>query len=166
MRRALWLFAAALAACQFDPYGSEYTRTKPLEASIAGTYVPTQKTLTMMREKGHYPQVQSSIVLRLDGRLILTNIPDWWLDGFGKSKGGFDSGEGRWSLDNAQGFWELILDVDSARNFSSQDHNPRGIGTAIAVINEKPPYLLHLTVGDPDMGDAMQFELKDSRDAG
>lgn len=156
----LILFASLLAGCQFDPYTSDYTTTKPLASNLVGVYVPTQKTQTYIQSMGNYPSVKMSITLFRDGTFNFNNIPDMWNtwgESFGKFKGKFDSGSGQWSMRKGQDWWSVMLDFTSTTGFNSEKMKGRFV-TSIMLVGEKPPYLLHLTVGDPDSGDAMQFE--------
>ena len=166
LSRVILLCVICVSGCQFDPGGDSYTRKEPIPSSLVGAYVPTAATLTFIRTKGHYPTTQSTIELHKDGSFVLTNVPDWWQNRFGTPGGGFDSGLGQWSVVNLQGAWQIELTFDSTKDFSSSHNSPRGLVTYISLIGEASPYTLHLTVGDPDMGDAMQYTRTRGSNAG
>ena len=126
----------------------QFTRSQPAEEDIAGTWRPTAETLADIRERGHYPAGEPQLILREDHTFIMRDMPDWWREGFGKSHGKFESGDGTWELSSAEGLskiWIIRL------HFS-------GFGTSVHIYRQHSPYLIFIRVGDPDTGDAMFFE--------
>jgi hypothetical protein len=158
MRPFIISLLVIFAGCQYDPYTSVYTTTQPNTNDVVGVYVADTNTLDLIAKEGHYSAVSPSITLLADGTIIITNIPDWWLTSFGEPRGGFDSGRGTWTIQKHQEWWALSVGFDDTEAFSSRNHNPGGLGTQMMLIGEKPPYRIHLTVGDPDEGKGMQFE--------
>jgi len=158
MKVVVLAMAVVLTGCQFDPFGGQYTQSRPTESALVGNYRQTSDTFQFVQQEGRYPAADSSIILRSNGTFELINVPDWWLTDFGQPRGGFDSGKGRWILINLSGSWQIELEVETTKDFASRDHEPRGLVTYLSLIGESAPYKLHLTVGDPDMGDAMQYE--------
>ena len=162
MRLRQHLVIAALplmVACQYDPYTAVFTSTRPEPSALVGTYTPTARTMAMIKRTG-YPPAESQIVLRADGTFLLERVPDWWLTDFGKPAGGFDSGSGKWSVTRSQEWWAIELDFNSIQLHSKPDLH--GLVTYAMLVGQAPPYLLHLTIGDPDVGKAMQFSLQSS----
>ena len=157
MRLAFLGLLFAFAGCQFDPYTSVYTRTEPKAEDLVGVYVPDKATARFIAE--HYPAIGTSIVLSADGTIVLQNIPDCWKTLFGTFEGGFDSGTGRWKIQKHQEWWVLGVDIWTD-GFSSREHAHIGLTTEIFLVGEKPPYIIHLTIGDPDAGQALQFTRK------
>ncbi len=137
--------AAALTSCQSDPYFGDYTRTKPAEGDLVGAWTPNQDAVARMRDKGGYDTSRSAtrFEFKADGTFSMVDMPDWWQDGLGRSHRTFRSDSGR---------WEIHQELDS---------NTWGIalsnGEFVALRRQKPPYLIHLVIGDPDLGDAMVF---------
>jgi len=151
------LLAASTMMCVFpNPDTELYTRTEPKVTDLVGNYIPTSATLDFIRNKGRYEVVDSFVVLSLDGSFEMVNMPDWWHI-FGEPKGGFDSGQGEWSVRKSQGWWELMLDFSSRENFSSEKVST-GLITDVTLVGEAPPYQLWFYVGDPDAGHVMIFE--------
>jgi hypothetical protein len=69
-----------------------YTRKKPNQRDVIGTWVPTAATIKDLQERGRYVVSRHELTLRADGTFVIVNMPDWWTDGFGESKKGFESG--------------------------------------------------------------------------
>ncbi len=157
MRSFLILTVVILAGCQYDPYTSVYTTTQPKTNDVVGVYVPDTNTVTLISKEGRYSPASPSITLLNDGTITITNIPDWWLT-FGEPHGGFDSGHGTWSIQKHQEWWALSVGFANTTQFGSLSNKPGGIGTEMMLIGDKPPYKIHLTVGDPDAGRGMQFD--------
>ena len=129
-----------------------FTRTKPNPSDLVGTWVPTDATIKDMKEQGAYTISIHQLILRADGTFEMINIPDWWKDGFGQSKKGFESGLGKWQLYEDRDPWTVWAVELEFPNFV--------VPNQIHVRRQKPPYLLHVTVGDPDSGHVMLFEKK------
>jgi hypothetical protein len=157
MRALIASLGLCLAGCQQDPYGWAYTTKKPDAADLVGNYAPDDATLKLIAEHGHYPPRPASIVLDASGRVTVTDIPDWWLTDLGRSQGGFDSGSGTWSVQPHQEWWIIGATFDSMNGFASQNHRSGGLVTGFGLVGERPPYKIHLTLGDPDDGQAMEF---------
>jgi hypothetical protein len=77
----------------------QFTRTKPLESELVGTWRPTADTLKDIRGRGHYAAATHEVVLRQDHTFSIRNMPDWWSNGFGESHGQFEAGDGTWHLE-------------------------------------------------------------------
>ena len=131
-----------------------FTRKKPENADLVGTWTPNSDTLKEIRTRGHYPQAQHEIVLRADGTFSIRNMPDWWTNGFGESGRTFSSFDGRWDLEEGKDgwtIWEIALRTPT-------------FGTSINVYQQKPPYSLFIRVGDPNNADAMIFDRTSTND--
>lgn len=159
MRSFVILVVVILAGCQRDPYTSIYTMTQPETNDVVGVYVPDTNTIALISKERHYGPARTSITLLDDGTIIITNIPDWWLT-FGESHGGFDSGHGTWSIQKHQEWWTLSVGFTDTTQFASLTNKPEGMGTEMMLVGEKPPYKIHLALGDPDSGRSMEFEKK------
>ena len=126
----------------------QFARQKPNESDLLGTWVPTPNTIKDMRANGGYAISTHELVLKPDGTFSMKNMPDWWATDFGDSKRGFQSVSGKWSLTAAAGGHDWCVDLVVGTS---------GIGF-LHVRNQKPPYLLHVGIGDPDVGHWMLFE--------
>ncbi|MES2308383.1 MAG: hypothetical protein V4507_05940 [Verrucomicrobiota bacterium] len=144
------MMSILLTACGGIKHELQFTRSKPQESDLIGLWVPTPNTLKDMEKTGGYVISKHEILLKEDGTFSMINMPDWWRDGFGDSKKGFESSEGRWELTQTQD-WTKIWDI--TLHFS-------GYGTSVKLLGQKPPYRIHIYVGDPDSGHVMLFEKK------
>ena len=155
------LAVLALSGCQYDPHTREYpaseTTPKPRVQDLSGTYFPTPEAQAFIKNQGHYPSAKTFIVLSRNGTFRFSNVPDCWHTESGDSHGKFDSGSGRWTIENYQEWWDVGLNFTNTTGFHSEKL-PNGLTTGIQLIGQKPPYRLHLTVGDPDGGKALDFE--------
>lgn len=134
-----------------------FAKTKPGLSDMVGKYIPTANTLELMRDNGYYAVNDISVTLSADNTFTMTNMPDWWNTDFGVSRGGFDSGNGQWSIIEDQEWWSLSLDFDSRIDFNSEKSLEEFI-TIIPIAKNKPPYQLWFYIGDPDDEKIMIFE--------
>ncbi len=125
-----------------------FTRTKPEIKDVIGVWTPDSQTLKDIRERGGYPPVKHELILRQDGSFSMINMPDWWRDGFGKSKKGFESGTGSWRLSKNKDIWDI---------WTIELNFPSGIAS-VNLYRQSSPYLIFIRVGDPNDGNAMFFE--------
>ena len=158
MRTLLAALTFCLAGCQYDPHTASYTKTQPKPEDLVGSYAPDSATTNLIAREGHYTQLPASIVLSADGSLTITNIPDWWGTAFGSAGGSFDAGRGTWRVIQHQEWWSVSVDFESTAQFASRQHRAESLSTSFMLVGERPPYKIHLTIGDPDDGRAMQFE--------
>jgi hypothetical protein len=126
----------------------QFTRHKPAEADLIGTWRATAATVKDIRGRGHYPAATHEIILRGDHTFSLRNMPDWWSNGFGESHRQLESGDGTWEIEPARDVWQIWV---------VRLHFP-SLTTWINLYRQKPPYLIFVRVGDPNNGDAMFFE--------
>jgi len=137
-------------SCGIELSELTFTRTKPDRSDLVGTWIPTANTIKDMKERGGYAISNHELTLQVDGSFTMTNMPDWWTDGFGESKTNFVSGSGTWELDEEK----IVRNWKVWRIFLKSPE----FGTSIHVRKQKPPYLIHITLGDPDSGLSMLFE--------
>src|ERR1051325_11230519 len=152
MRAFLFPLLLILAGCQRDPYTEVYSMKQPSTNDVVGVYAADTNTLALIAKEGHYSAASPAITLGGDGTIVITNIPDWWLTSFGEPQGGFDSGRGTWTIQKHQEWWGLSVGFTDTTHFASLSHKPGGMRTEMMLIGEKPPYKIHLIVGDPDNG--------------
>jgi hypothetical protein len=147
--KAATLCAIALLAtsCGNVARSLNLTRTKPETPDIVGVWIPDQATREYMRTKGGYDtSLETRLILEDDGDVKVLNMPDWWGNGFGVSKGSMQSEQGNWRLYQSpgSGSWEVRISLPSGTKFMS-------------LLGQKPPYNIFLYVGDPDSGEVMTF---------
>jgi hypothetical protein len=128
----------------------QFTRTKPPEVDLVGTWRPTAETVKDIRDNGHYPAATHEMVLRADHTFTMRNMPDWWRNCFGQSHGQMESGDGTWDLVPAKIVWQIWI---VRLRFSVPSFE-----TTVHLYGQRSPYLIFIRVGDPDVGDAMFFE--------
>jgi hypothetical protein len=139
---------------------SYFTTIEPKPENMAGTYVPNNETMTLIRETGHYNLTNISISLFVDGTFTMNNMPDWWMttgEKFGESNGGTDSGKGKWSIFKSASWWQIGFEFESA-TFNSREDLVDGFYTSKDIGEDQPPYTLWFYVGDADHGRVMIFE--------
>lgn len=126
----------------------QFARQKPSESELTGRWVPTSETLKDMRINGGYAISIHELILNPDRTFLMKNMPDWWSTDFGNSNKGLQSASGRWALNWISGWqsWGIDLIVGTS------------VIGSLAVRNRRPPYLIHVGVGDPDNGHFMLFE--------
>jgi hypothetical protein len=146
-RAALYVVLPLLAACD------QILVREPRPADLAGVYHLTAETRTFLENEKRYANVpDSTIELRADGSLIIRDLPDCALDGFGNAGGRFLSGHGTWTINKefiGYGLWWTILPGDSL---------PAGAIGGTAIRRRSPPYELEVNVGDPDGGQRLRYQ--------
>lgn len=143
-----------LAACQYDPYTSEYTSHRPNDSDLPGEYVATVETRELIRNAHSYPACNPQVILHADHTFEIKDVPDWFItEGDAGTK--LVSGSGTWALQQHQEWWALGI---LFRESTGQSVFKGPFGMDFMLVGEKPPYLVHMTIGDPDMGKAMQFQ--------
>lgn len=171
-----WLFLliaiCLLSGCQHDPYADWFVKKQVSDEAILGTYVVTDDTLEhfattkipALHGKALSVGREAKIVLTGDHKIYLSSIPDW--DAF-NGQVCVLSGDGVWELAKNDDF--TIVQVCLGKNYAGgkMPGCPDGeFGFQLNLFDDsllhwrshrKYP-VLHLTVGDPDSGDALQFQ--------
>ena len=127
-----------------------FTKTRPKESDLIGTYEPDAKTQKLILREGGYPSANCQIKVNADGKIELIDMPDWWENGFGESHKKLISTGGMWKLENVQNRWGISWESDN-------------ITHGVNLLGRKPPYQIHIYVGDPDSDRFMIFERKTSQ---
>jgi hypothetical protein len=126
-----------------------YTKKKPAEVDIVGSWVPTNSTLRGLSDAGYAMEGRRPvIVLEPDHKYRMTDMPDWWFGIGGQPHGQFrefreKSGKWELSLDGERG-WAVTLD-ETASGW-------------LYLRKQGPPYDMFLIVGDPDDWVSMTFQ--------
>ncbi|MCR5887044.1 hypothetical protein LRS06_04480 [Hymenobacter sp. J193] len=142
-----------MSGCQTDPWAFEYARSKPTQ-SIAGVYKPTSRTYSFL--DGAYKNVRPSrLELHSDGSFLIKDIAAIWSP-FSVA-GGFEQVQGHWSLGKHQDWWAVNLFVDQVKSADGRLIQSKS-SMPIMLIGQQAPYKLHFGIGDPDTGEALQYE--------
>ncbi len=124
--------------------------------TLVGTYTPTKETKIFLA--GIYKNVKkSSLELRSDSSFIIKDIASVWSPF--SVVGGFKTVQGKWLLVRHQEWWAINLITESVREADGHWNRNR-FGAEVMLIGQHAPYKLHFTIGDPDAGEALQYELK------
>jgi hypothetical protein len=147
---------ALLSSGCFLPTGPElhFTRKKPSETELIGSWRPTAETLKDIHDRGLYPTRDHELILRSDHTFTMRNMPDWWRNGFGESHGQFESGDGQWELAPGHDGWQIWIVQLHFSDFSGG----AAFYTLLHLYYQRAPYLIFVGVGDPDEGRGMLFE--------
>ena len=126
-----------------------FTRHRPADQDIVGTWVPTEKSIKLLaRMRGASPMPSPQFDLRPDGTVSVRDFPDWFWSEDARVTFRFKSGEGRWRVSPEKVVYTIyVLEIE--------------LGDDVHTINiskQKAPYQLHVTIGDPDSGDYLIFE--------
>ena len=140
---------------------------------MTGKYLLTTKTVNVLLRAGYLETKTSSILFFSDGRFQMVNMPGCWLReplSGGSADGGpirrsYDSGSGVWKISDCglNGFhsWGIQLNFHDTTGIKSTQSkiiigSLRGYSGPM-LRNEKPPYILHFVVGDPDGGESLEL---------
>ncbi|HEX4005582.1 MAG TPA: hypothetical protein VHX60_05380 [Acidobacteriaceae bacterium] len=162
VNRARVIFAAfaviGLAGCQYDPWAGKFLKRQPVEGDVVGWYAVDQASLhrTIKLPSGSRLTVDSSshILLSADHTAEFLSVPEELDNGFSCSV----TGRGTWSLGKNDSYFVIRVEIsDEESNGRCRDTFTANYGEEINLYGESPPYRLHVTIGDPDSGDAVQF---------
>jgi hypothetical protein len=152
-KASIGVIVLLMAACQYDPFAHEFTKARPAEHSLVGTYVPDEETSERLRKSLNVQlQPATALTLNQDHTFEARNLPNCWIGPSLDCVAGTESWSGTWSLKQSQEWWAIGLHLRS-RNGEKTD-----FGMVAMLRGEHPPYLVHLTIGDPDSGDALAFQ--------
>lgn len=155
-RKASLLVLACLlfAGCQHDPWANKFLTAQPAENDVVGTYVvdSDSEKRNIKRPTGPLPVNRSAqIVLSAHHKARFTHVP---ADYRGETACSI-TGQGSWRLGKNDSFSVVIARIVNEEPNSSCKGD---FGFELMLYGKMPPYKLHITIGDPDSGDAVQFE--------
>jgi hypothetical protein len=152
MKRSVLAAVVLLAGCQYDPFAHEFTSRRPTEESVIGRYVPDDDSKARLRTRFNIEvSPRCEFVLKRDQTFVAQSLPDCWFHTF-DCLAGSDRWEGSWTLQQHQDWWAVALQITSRNGVPTSYHMP------VMLRGGPRPYLLHLTIGDPDSGDALAFQ--------
>jgi hypothetical protein len=145
-----------LLGCQHDPWANRFATAQPSEKEVAGTYVVDADS---QKRRINLPMTNSVLPIDASARIVLSNdhtaafvnVPEHYQG----TKPCSVTGRGSWTLGRNDRF-----SVVRARISNEETNSPcKGdFGYELMLYGKKSPYKLHVTIGDPDHGDAVQFE--------
>ena len=155
MRKIILLAVAVLlTGCEYDPFAHEYTTVKPAENRLVGRYLPDDETRGRLRSTLQLQvDPRCELVLNADHTFSAKNIPRCWFPPVGNDcLPGVTDVSGDWSLGRRGSWWSVNLNAHLQPGGVMKTWN-----VPASVRGDHPPYVLHLTIGDPDSGDALAF---------
>jgi hypothetical protein len=149
-RFALTLLLLAVSiACQYDPFAHEFTRVKPNAEELVGLYELDDESIEMLRRHNLAPP-SSRLVLQHDGTFEISHVPTCWREA-SECSSALEGASGTWQVVKENEWWVVRLHLLKIRG------NATDYGMDANVRGDRPPLLLHFTVGDPDLGQALAF---------
>ncbi|MFL6375245.1 MAG: hypothetical protein ACJ73D_11310 [Pyrinomonadaceae bacterium] len=152
-------FAGLLLLCTLAcniPLGEIFSRYGSVgadfdEKQVVGVWLPNEATLRFIREEGKYgPNIHPRMQFMDDYTFRLDGMPDWWLDGFGRSSQGAHLYTGKWKISKEESCIDLQMSDLSTR-----------IGIREHKLGGSPKYVIEVFIGDPDSGNSMIFLKQD-----
>lgn len=147
------IFACSISACD------KVFTSEPNASDLVGSYLLTTNSEAFLKERKNYVSVPLSVIeLGTNYSVSIENLPDCATNGFGESQGKFLSGEGTWEVEKAFMGYGLNLDIHEGGSLK------QGIyaGPWIAIRGRSAPYILEVTIGDPDLGETIRYKRKSS----
>jgi hypothetical protein len=143
----LAVLATSIAGCD------QILVQRPEQADLVGVYDLTSNSRDFLRnDKGYTSIPNPAFELRADGGVVVVDLPDCAIDGFGRAGGKLLSGRGKWKVEKAFVGYGLTWEILPGNAL------PAGIYGGIAIRGRRPPYELELTVGDPDSGERIRYQ--------
>jgi len=155
------LLSAVCTSCQYDPWAGGFATKEPSRQDVVGTYRVDSDSLQQKFINNDLKTLTlrptAAITLNADGTARFVDVPFYWPSIKVQC---FYSHPGSWSLARIDGYWkvEVVIKVHPADSSHCPPGQSNEFGEAFDLYGDKPPYKLHLTLGDPDTGDAVQFE--------
>ena len=149
-----------LAGCQHDPWADRFLTRQPAERDVVGWYGVDQASLRRSITRpmsGSRLKIDPSahIVLSADHNVEFFSVP-------GDTGGSLVcsiTGHGTWSLGKNDSYIVVrAMIADEEPNSRCRETFTANFADELHLYGKRPPYRLHVTIGDPDSGDAVQFE--------
>jgi len=155
-RAILLLSFVSLVGCHYDPWTDRFLTAQPAEKDVAGTYVidgdSQKRNIKVPMSKAPFP-IDPSAQIILSGNHIaeFVHVPEEY---HGEAVCSV-TGRGSWRLGKNGSFSVVRASIFNEELNSSCKGD---FAYELLLYGGKPPYKLHITIGDPDSGDAVQFE--------
>jgi len=139
-RILIFAFALSTVACHgTNPDELSFTREKPAQDDVVGTWVPVSEDSKTTQENTVLTQ---ALEIRKDGSFSALKLPTP-PDVAGASSNEFLSGSGFWDFATSDdGFTVWVINLDFANHHREKVH----------LKQQKPPYFIYIFLGDPDSG--------------
>ena len=162
----LMLMCSLCGGCNFPlvsyPRFWDYTKTRPKDAELVGTYRVLQ--LRLPSDLGRSVRERDTrITLKADHTADLADLPEF--DGFGEKLECRLSGSATWRLDeeiNSGWGWSVVFqNYHPTNKATTRECNYENTIWGILVLSRHAPYRLYSIVGDPDSDTGIEFERAD-----
>ena len=145
-----------LAGCQYDPWADGFQTHQVADNHVVGKYVidanSQKREIKLPLSNSIFPVNKTAqIVLSADHRAEFSHVP---VDHMG-TKACSVTGRGSWKIGKNENFTVVRASITNEEPASICKGE---IAYELDLYGKKPPYKLHMTIGDPDSGDAVQFE--------
>ena len=143
------LIVAGAAACD------QVLVREPTRADIVGVYELTSDSREFLRSRKGYTSIPAAtIAFAADGTLVVRDLADCLVDGFGESHGRLLSGRGTWQIEKAFVGYGINWVIRPGDSLPAGGYS----GPWVTIRHRSPPYDLELNVGDPDAGERVRYE--------
>lgn len=145
-----------LTGCQHDPWADRFLTARPSEQEVVGTYLidadSQRRNITLPQSRANFAVDHSAqIVLTGDHKAQFIHVPEDYRGEIACSV----TGPGSWQLGKNDNFSVVRASIVNEEPNSAC----RGdFAYELKLYGKRPPYKLLVTIGDPDSGDAVQFE--------
>lgn len=149
------------SGCQYDPYYYSYLRSEPPAEEICGIWVVDTERTTWRKAKaflqaGLLDPKHGCLELESNGLFKLEGLPNFW-SAAQRVIVPENSGSGRWTLEQDQnGIWYVDLSIEEV-NDKAVKHE----GDMVLFRREGLDYFLHITIIDPDSGEALVMKRRE-----
>jgi hypothetical protein len=146
--------------CQSDPWANSFLKGQPAENNLVGTYRVDSDTLTRrisVQETKKELSISRGAEIELlpDHKARFSQVPE--IDESARETWVI-SGTGSWQLNRNDGYAVVNVQIQRRDYRRSVDACEPTYYGQLMLYGKKLPYKLHITIGDPDSGDALQFE--------
>jgi len=153
-----------LVGCQYDPWAGRFLKNQPAEGVLVGTYKVDSDTLA---RRISIPRITKTLSISRDAEIVLSAdhtaqflyVPE--IDTKNAIKTCVITGAGSWRLDRNDDYAVVNVKIQQEDYRRSVDGCEPTYYGQLMLYGKRPPYKLHITIGDPDSGDAVQFEKAD-----
>ena len=151
-----WFFVG----CQHDPWADQFLKSQPAESDLVGTYRVDSDTLARpisirIGTKTLSISQDERIVLSADHKAQFFHVPEVQESA---TRTCVVSSAGSWELGRNDEYFVINLKILLKDYLRSVDGCEETYYGQLMLYGKRPPYKFHITIGDPDSGDAIQFQ--------